>query len=74
MVTKMLRHYDVGERHLDTIRPVLLRPFAQEGARYFDEGFWLHLIREGSNKKRLEYCKDNNGYYELFRDTLVVFQ
>ena len=67
MVTKMLRHCDQderkldGSRHWDTIRSVLLRAFAQEGARDFDEGSWLHLIHEGSNKKRLEYCKDNNG-------------
>ena len=67
MIIKMLRHYDQderqtdGSRHWDTIRPVLLRAFAQQGARDFDEGFWLHLIHEGSNKKRLECCKDNNG-------------
>ena len=66
MVTKML-HYDQderqtdGSRHWDTIRPVLLKAFAQERARDFDEGCWLHLIHEGSNKKRLEYCNDNNG-------------
>ena len=32
---------------------------------------------EGSTKKRIEYCKDKDGilcYYELFKDTLVVFQ
>ena len=39
----------------------MLKAFAQEGARDFDEGFRLHLIHEGSNKKRIEYCKDNNG-------------
>ena len=45
MVTRMLRHYDQderqpdGSRHWDTIGPVLLRAFAQEGARDFDEGF-----------------------------------
>ena len=67
MVIKMLRHYDQderqtdGSRHWDTIRPVLLRACAQQGAREFDEGFWLHLIHEGSNKRRLEWCKDNNG-------------
>ena len=67
MVTTMLRHYDQDERqtggskHWDTIRPVLMKAIAQEGARDFDEGFWLHLIHEGSQKKRLEYFKDNNG-------------
>ena len=39
--------------HWDTIRPALLRAYAQEGARDSDEGFWLSLIHEGSNKKRL---------------------
>ena len=67
MVTKMLRHYDPNERqldgsmHWDTIGPVLLRAFAQEGTRDSDEGFWFFLIHEGSNKKRLEYSKDNSG-------------
>ena len=35
------------------------------------------FIHEGSNIKRLEYFKDNNGismlFYDLVRDTLVVF-
>ena len=35
--------------------------FAHEGARHFDKGFRLDLTHEGSNKKRLEYCKDNIG-------------
>ena len=44
MVTKMLRHFDQderltdGSRHWDSIKPVLLRAFAQEGARDFDAG------------------------------------
>ena len=47
---KVLRHYDQderqtdGSRHWDTIRPVLLKAFAQEGAWDFDEGFQLQLI------------------------------
>ena len=39
----------------------LVKAFAQEEARYFDVGYWLMLIHEGSNKMRIEYCKDNNG-------------
>ena len=27
----------------------------------FDERFWFHLFHEGSNRKRLEYCKDDHG-------------
>ena len=63
----MLRHCDQeerqtdGSRHWDTIRPTLVRAFAQEGARDFAEGFWLTLIHEGSNKLRIEYCEDQNG-------------
>ena len=59
----MLRHYDQDERqpqcsmHWDTFRPVLLKAFAQEGARDFDK-FWLCLVHESSKKKRLEYCLD----------------
>ena len=83
IVTKMLRHYDQEERQTDgsmhwyTIRPVFLRAFAQEGARDFDEGFWLYLIHEGSNKKDSNTAKITMGlyvFYELSKDTLVVFQ
>ena len=48
MVQKMLRHYDKderqtdGSRHWDTIEQVLLKAFPQDGARDFEEGFWLH--------------------------------
>ena len=78
MVTTMLRDYDQderqtdGSRHWDTIRRVLLKAFAQ-GARDFDEAFWFHIIHEGSNRKRLEYCKDNHGslcYWLVIQGTL----
>ena len=67
MVTKMLRHYDQeerqtdGSRHWDNIKPTLVRALAQEGAREFDDVCWLVLIHEGSNKMRMEYCKDSSG-------------
>ena len=37
-----------------------MKAFAQEEARDFDDEYWLLLIHEGSNKKRIECCKDNN--------------
>ena len=33
----------------------------REKARDFDDGYWLTLIHEGSNKMRIEYCEDRNG-------------
>ena len=72
MVTIILRHYDQEERkingsiHLDTISPVLVRAFAQEGLRDSDEGLWLHL------SKRPKITMNPFVIYELFRDTLVV--
>ena len=39
-----------------------MKAFAQEEARDFDDEYWLLLIHEGSNKKRIECCKDNNGF------------
>ena len=78
MVTTMLRHFDQeerrtdGSRHWDVNTPVLMRSFAHEGAQDFSDKNWLSLIHEGSTKKRLEYCKDEDS--EPFRDTLVVFQ
>ena len=63
MVTKILRHCDQeesqtdGSRRWDTIRPRFVRAFAREEARDFDDGYWLMLFHEGSNKMRIEYCK-----------------
>ena len=37
----------------------LVRAFAREEARDFDDGCWLYLMHEG--KMRLEYCRDNDG-------------
>ena len=43
MVTEMLRHFDQeerktdGSRHWDNIKPTLVREFAREGARDFDD-------------------------------------
>ena len=71
MGTQMLRHYDQeerqtdGSRHWDTIRPTLVRAFAREEARDFDDGYWLKLIHEGSNKMRIEYCVDKNGFVRV---------
>ena len=73
MVTKMVRHCDQYEReehgshHWDTIRPVLVRPFAIEEAQDFDDDFWLHSNNEGSTKKRFEYCKDEKNPLCYFR-------
>ena len=46
-----------------------------DGARNFSDEAWLQKIFEGSTKKRIEYCKDKDGFsYVRFRNTLVVFQ
>ena len=67
------RHYDQderqrgGSRHWDSIKPVLMRAFAHQGARDFDDGFWSRLIHDGSTKKWLEYCQDEDGNLSYFR-------
>ena len=67
MVTTMLRHSDQeerqtdGSRHWDSIKPLLMRAFAHEGAPDFSDKNWLRPIHEGSIKKRLEYCTDDDG-------------
>ena len=72
LVTTMLRHFDQeerqtdGSRHWDSIKPVLMRAFAHQGARDFDDGFWLRLIQDGSTEKRLEYCQDKDGNLTCF--------
>ena len=65
LVTKIIRHHDQDEReqdgsyHWDTVRSVLLKAFAQRGAGEFSDNQWIHLIHEGSSKKRVEYFLDN---------------
>ena len=79
-VTTMLRHFDQderesdGSRHWESIKSVLVRKFAHEGARDFSDEAWLQKIFEGSTKKRIEYCRDTDGIYVLFKDSLVAFQ
>ena len=46
-----------------------MKAFSHEGARDFDDGFWLHLIHDGSTKKLLEYCQDTDGNLCYFRAT-----
>ena len=85
MVTKILRHYDQeerqtdGSRHLDTISPVLLRAFAEEGLRDSDEGLWLHLSKRPKNNNGslcdLRAVQGHPGGVsinpELMNDTLI---
>ena len=73
MVTRLVRHYDQDERkpdaalHWDTIRPLLLKPFAKHGARDFSEKDWLRLNHQGSSKTRFENCEDSNNSLAYFR-------
>ena len=73
MVTTTLKHFDQeerrhdGSRHWDSIKPVLMKAFAHEGAQDFDDGFCLRLIHDGSTKKRLEHCQDTDGKLCYFR-------
>ena len=49
-ITTMLRHFDQeerqtdGSRHWDSIKSALVRKFAHEGARDFDDEDWLQII------------------------------
>ena len=38
-----------------------MKAFAREGARDFDDDYWLALIHEGSSKMKMVYCKDSDG-------------
>ena len=73
MVTRLVPRYDQYERqsdaalHWDTIRPKLLRAFADRGARYFSETDWLRHIDDGSNKTRFGYCEDSINSLTYFR-------
>ena len=67
MVTKMVRRDDQDERgqdgsyHCDTVRSVLLKAFARNGAETFSDNHWIHLIHEGSSERRVEYCVDHKN-------------
>ena len=62
LVTTMLRHFDQeerqtdGSRYWDSIKSVLVRRFAQQGARDFDDEACLQMIFEGSTKRRIVFC------------------
>ena len=79
MVTRLMRHYDQEERqsdaaiHWDTIRPILLKAFANKGAQGFSDEDWLQFIHQGGSKTGFEYCKDSEKFLtsEQFKDTLV---
>ena len=82
-VTTMLHHFDQderesgGSRHWEGIKAVLVRKFAHEGARDFGDETWLQHIFEGSSKKRIEYCKNKDGFLVFLRaiqGLLVGFQ
>ena len=53
--------------HWDSIRPVLMRAFAREGAQDSSDKNRLRLIHEGSTKRKLENCTDKNGNLIYFR-------
>ena len=59
-----------GSRHWDSIKPVLMKAFAHKGARYFDDGYWLRRIHDGSTETRLEHCHDKDGNLSNFRAIL----
>ena len=71
-VTTMLRHFDQderetdGSRHWESIKSILVRKFAREGARDFSDETRLQKIFEGSSKKIVEYSKNEDGIFMLF--------
>ena len=52
--------------HWDTIKPKLLRAFADRGSRDLSENNWIGHIHEGSNKTRFEYCEDSKNSWLVF--------
>ena len=56
-----------GSRHWDSIKPELMKGFAHEGARDFDDGFRLRQIHDGCTRKRLECSEDKDGNSSYFR-------
>ena len=60
MVTKLVRHFNQDVRqtdasvHWDSIRPVLLKVFADKGASEISEQEFIQHILHGSSKVRFE--------------------
>ena len=63
---KLVRHFDQDDRqtdaavHWESIRPVLLKAFADKGAHEFSEQEWIQLFHQGSKKVRFEYCENSH--------------
>ena len=62
-VAKLVRHFDQDERqtdaavHWDSIRPVLLKAFADMGASEFSEQEWIQHIHKGSFKSHSSFVE-----------------
>ena len=73
MVTRFVCQNDQEERqsdaavHWDTMRPELLRAFADRWAQGFSEKDWLRHTHQGSNKTRFEYREDYQNSLTCFR-------
>ena len=68
-ITTMLRHFDKeerqtdGSRHWDSIKLVLERKFAREGARDFSDEAWLQKdFCRALQRREIEYCKDKDDF------------
>ena len=67
-VTKTCRHFDQeeresdGSRHWHSMNHVLERRCARDGARNFSDEAWLQKVFEASTTKRIEHCKDKDGF------------
>ena len=54
----VITHQD-GSYHWETVKSVLLKVFAQEGAEQPADTCWIQLIQQGSSETRVEYFLDN---------------
>ena len=78
-VTPVLRQFDQderesdGSRHWEAFKSVLLRKFERDGVRDFHDEVCLQKIFEGSSKKRIEYCKNNDGIFMLLTSDSRAF-
>ena len=58
--------------HWDTIRPVLLKAFAKQGA-HFSEKYWIRFVHQGSSKTRVEYSKNSLAYFQAIQGHSIFF-
>ena len=65
LVMRLVRHFDQKDRgtdgavHWKSMGPKLRKAFQKAGGQQFSDSDWLQFFYKGSDKTRLQYCKNS---------------